>query len=168
MSAFPSGVPIVNSLHDRRNELRTEVAVLKSVVNQLSNWVEQLEQDRVALVGTVYLDDAAFDAAWYSMANSLLSAVQAETNLGTTSFRYRMKNALALQGLNFTHYQTSDSNTWAVTHNLGYDPEIKVYTWDVTQTVLSEVTPLSVVYPTPNVSITIILPTVSQGIVKFS
>ena len=53
MSAFPSGVPVANSLHDRRNELRVEVATLHRVVSQLQNWVEQVERDRIELVGTV-------------------------------------------------------------------------------------------------------------------
>lgn len=168
MAAFPSGVPAANSLHDRRNELRSEISVLRSVVSQLDNWVEQLERDRIAMVPSVFPDDASFDAAWNTMAGSLLTAVRAETNLSTSSFLYRMRQALQLQGFNHTHYQTSSSATWSnITHNLGYNPEVVVYTWDTNQTVLTQVTPVSVTYPTPNVSVTITLPASAQGVVKF-
>lgn len=168
MSAFPAGVPTANTLQDRRNELRTEVATLHGVVSQLQNWVEQIERDRILMVPSVYADDAAFDAAWNTVAGSLLTAVRAETSLSTSSFLYRMRAALQLQGYNFTHNQTTSSTTWSnITHNLGYNPEVVVYTWDAGMTVLTQVTPVSVTYPTPNVTVTITLPASAQGVVKF-
>ncbi len=168
MSAFPAGVPAANTLQDRRNELRTEVATLRGVVSQLENWVEQIERDRISMVPSVYADDAAFDAAWNTIAGSLLTAVRAETSLSTSSFLYRMRSALQLQGYNHTHYQTTSSATWSnITHSLGYNPQVIVYTWDTNQTVLTQVTPVSVTYPTPNSTVTITLPASAQGVVKF-
>lgn len=168
MSAFPTTVPIANSLHDRRNELRTEVAVLRSTIAQLESWVEQVERDRKALVGTAYPDDAAFDAAWYPLANALLSAVRNETNQVTNSFVYRIRNAIQPQGYVLTLFQTTSSAVWSFTHNLGYDPKVEAYTWNAAQTVLSKVTPVSVTFGTPGVSISVVLPSSAQGILKLS
>jgi hypothetical protein len=119
-----------------------------------------------------YRDDTQFDTAWNTTAGNMLSAVRNETSLATASLVYRIRTGVSglpatIRGLGHTHYITTNATTWTVTHNLGYDPAVRVYTLDATLTVLTEVTPTSVTYPSTGVSVSVLLPTSAQGVLKF-
>jgi alanine-alpha-ketoisovalerate/valine-pyruvate aminotransferase len=99
MSAFPTTG--TNALRDNRNNLRLEIARLQAIVALADDWVEALERDRIALVGAgkPYADDAAFDAAFNTIASNLLTNLRAETSTTSTAgLNLRIKNTLTILG----------------------------------------------------------------------
>jgi hypothetical protein len=102
MAAFPSGAPANGTLQKARDDLRIEIAALNRIVAQASAWVEALEKDRVAKVGSDSNDwfttDAAFDSANLATAQSLLTQLRAETSTTSTSgLNLRVKNTLSIK-----------------------------------------------------------------------
>jgi len=101
MSAFPAS-PASGTLGKARDDLREVIQTLQSSLACASAFVEALESDRINRVGVDASDwfssDAAFDAAYLSIAQTLLTQLSAEaSNTSTSSLWYRIRNTLSIQ-----------------------------------------------------------------------